>query len=270
MGKLEGKVAIVTGGSSGIGAATASKFAAEGAQVIAGDIVDKPAHEAGILGVPLDVSSAANWEKVVAETMSRYGKIDILINNAGMAILKKIVDLTPDEFDRVINVNLKGVFLGLKYVGAAMMTGRGGSIVNISSSAGLEASNAFGAYSASKWGVRGITKVAALEMGLSGVRVNSVHPGPTLTGLTNPGGAPAASFLEHPLARMQPIQRFAAAEEIARVNLFLASDDAAYVTGAEIAVDGGMTIGRYMPWLPGAPTTAANTLTDSIERLRAS
>lgn len=259
MGRLQGKAAIVTGAARGMGAATARLFAAEGARVAIADILDEEgeALAAAIGGsaiyVHLDVADEDQWRVALCAVRDAHGSVDVLVNNAGIMAPATIVDLSLAEFNRVIGINLTGTFLGMKHCAPLMMARGSGSIVNISSTEGLEGMNAMGAYAASKWGVRGLTKVAAMEMGLYGVRVNSVHPGHTNTHMGNPEGAPEAELNKLRSVRSQPIQRVAAPEEIARVVLFLASEEASYLTGAEIAADGGMTIGRYMDSLPGAP-----------------
>lgn len=258
MHRLDGKTAIITGAAGGIGGAAAALFARHGATVYACDVLDGPKHPLpeGCHYRRLDIADEDGWQALVAEVAGQNGGVDILVNNAGIAILKPVVELSKQEFERVLAVNLTGTFLGMKYVGDAMMRAGKGSIINIASSAGLQGNNSMGAYSASKFGIRGLSKVSALEMGLSGVRVNSVYPGPIDTDLTNPDRLSAAALKDHELSRRQPIQRFAAPEEIANVCLFLASDEASYVTGAEISADGGMTIGFYMSVLPGGPQSA--------------
>jgi len=256
--RLEGKTAIITGAAGGIGGAAAVLFARHGATVYACDVLDKPKYELpeGCHYRHLDIADEQGWRALADEILRDHGSIDILLNNAAIAILKPVVELTKAEFERVVAVNLTGTFLGMKYVGDEMMRAGKGSIINICSSAGLQGNNAMGAYTASKFGIRGLSKVAALEMGLSGVRVNSVYPGPINTDLTNPERLSPDALKDHELSRRQPIQRFAEPEEIANVCLFLASDEASYVTGAEISADGGMTIGFYMAVLPGGPQSA--------------
>ncbi len=259
MGKLQERVAIVTGGARGMGEATSRIFAAEGARVVIADVLDREGEElAGELGsVALfrhhDVTEEESWRTLVADTRRRWGRIDVLVNNAGVVLFRTIVDTEKSEFEKVLSINLVGTFLGLKSVAPTMMEQRRGAIINISSVDGLKGCNALGAYAASKWGVRGLTKVAAMELGPHGIRVNSIHPGGINTQMGNPMGSPEA---EANLAYTgQPIQRIGAPEEVARTTLFLASDDASYICGAELAVDGGMTIGRYLEMLPGAPAS---------------
>jgi len=259
MGRLEGKVAIVTGAARGMGAATATLFAAEGAKVVIADVLDGEGEAlAASIGKlahyhHLDVSQETQWQEVVADAERRFGTVDVLVNNAGILINHLIVDFPKAEFDRLIAINLGGTFLGMKHAGQVMRKRQRGSIVNISSTEGLEGMNAQGAYAASKWGVRGMTKVAAMEMSPWGVRVNSVHPGPVNTPMGNPSKMSTGEINALSFVKRLPIQRYAEPEEIARVSLFLASDDSSYVTGAEIAADGGMTVGQYLEFLPGAP-----------------
>lgn len=205
----------------------------------------------------LDVTSEAAWERVVSATLARRGGIDILVNCAGIAIFEALVDFDGDDFDRVISVNLIGAFLGMKHVGRTMMNAGRGSIINISSTEGLQASNSMAAYASSKWGLRGLTKVAAMEFGRAGVRVNSVHPGPVNTMMLNPKNRPAADLNNISMCRRMPLARVADPAEIANVCAFLAGDAASFMTGAELAVDGGATIGMYHQGRPGSPAVQA-------------
>src|SRR5262249_22725320 len=161
-------------------------------------------------------------------------------------------DTDKSEFEKVLSINLVGTFLGIKGVTPTMIEQKKGSIINISSVDGMKGCNALGAYAASKWGVRGLTKVAAMELGPHGILVNSIHPGGINTTMGNPTGSPENEA--NKAYAGQPIQRIGAPEEVARTTVFLASDDASYICGAEIAVDGGMTVGRYQEMLPGAPS----------------
>jgi 3alpha(or 20beta)-hydroxysteroid dehydrogenase len=259
MGRLSDKVAIVTGGARGMGGATSELFAAEGARVVIADIqVEQGETLARKIGnsavfAKLDVSDEANWKAVVADTIARWDKIDVLVNNAGMIAVSTLVDMPLADFERVLRVNLIGTFLGMKTAAPSMIAQKRGSIVNISSVDGLRGVNGLCAYSSSKWGLRGLTRNAALELGPQGVRVNSVHPGGVNTMMGNPRGlAPAEMNLAYTRV---PLQRVGEPEEIARASLFLASDEASYICGAELSVDGGWSAGFYHESLPGKPSS---------------
>jgi 3alpha(or 20beta)-hydroxysteroid dehydrogenase len=253
MAKLRGKTTVVTGAAGGIGAAVARLFAAEGARVILCDVLeDEGRATAAAIGGDthfrsLDVADEAGW-LALAEA---FGPIDILVNNAAIAIADIITNLSKVDFERVMAVNLVGPFLGIKHLAPGMVARGGGAIINISSNQGLIASNAMAAYSSSKWALRGLSKVAALELGTKGVRVNTVFPGPVNTRMGNPADVAEQDLNRHPSLQRQPIRRVARPSEVAPLCLFLASDDASYITGAEVAVDGGMTVGQYMDFLPG-------------------
>jgi 3alpha(or 20beta)-hydroxysteroid dehydrogenase len=257
--RLRDKVAIITGGARGMGAATARLFAEEGARVIIADVLeaDGEALAAQIGDVAsfhrLDVSSEADWSALVDSVMTRHGRIDALVNNAAVVAFGPIVELTSDQIDRVLGINVKGVMLGLKHVGARMVEAGRGAIVNISSVDGLRGVNAVSLYSSSKWAVRGFTKSAAMEFSHRGVRVNSVHPGGVNTLMGNPQGLTGADA--NIGYERVPLQRIGEPEEIAAASLFLCSDDASYVTGAELAVDGGWSAGYYHHYLPAAPAS---------------
>lgn len=260
MARLEGKVAIVTGGARGMGAATVTLFAREGAKVVIADVLAQEgealARELGAAAVfeKLDVGEEPNWREVVERTLARWGRIDVLVNNAAVITFGEITETDVADLERILRINLVGAFLGMKTVGKAMKAQKSGSIVNISSVDGMRGSNGVGCYAASKWGLRGLTKVAALEFGHHGVRVNSVHPGGINTVMGNPLGLPS-SEINKTFAAV-PLQRVGEPEEIAQVSLFLASDDASYVCGAELTADGGWLAGGYLPMLPGAPGAA--------------
>ncbi|MFA5941963.1 MAG: glucose 1-dehydrogenase [Sinimarinibacterium sp.] len=257
MNRLKDKVAIVTGGARGMGAATARLFVAEGAKVVIADVLDADGQRlAAELGtsarfVHHDVTDESGWGLLIDFTTQAYGPIDVLVNNAGVLLFKTIADTSKAEFERVININLVGCFLGTKLVGAQMVARGRGSIVNVSSVDGMKAANGIGAYSASKWAVRGFTKVAAMEFGHKGVRVNSVHPGGIDTAMGNPYAEAKAEVNKR--YAMVPLQRVGDPSEVAYTNLFLASDESSYLCGAEIAVDGGMLTGQYYVGFPGAP-----------------
>lgn len=257
MNRLKDKIAIVTGGARGMGAATARLFVAEGARVLIADLLDDDgARLAGELGeraryVHHDVTDEASWRSLLDTASKWAGPVDVLVNNAGVLLFKTIAETSRAEFERVINVNLVGCFLGTRMVGAQMVAHGKGSIINISSVDGMKAANGLGAYCASKWAVRGFTKVAAMEFGHKGVRVNSVHPGGIDTAMGNPY-AEARSEVNKRYG-MVPMQRVGEPSEVAYTSLFLASDESSYLCGAEIAVDGGMLTGQYYVGFPGAP-----------------
>jgi 3alpha(or 20beta)-hydroxysteroid dehydrogenase len=257
MARLEGKVAIVTGGARGMGAATCRLFVAEGARVVIADVLEEQGEAlARQLGdaerfMRLDVADEANWTRVAQATTEQFGRIDVLVNNAAVLVFGGITELSTRDFERAVSINLVGTFVGIRTIAPLMAAQRNGSIVNISSVDGLRGVNALAAYVSSKWGVRGLTKAAALELGHQGVRVNSIHPGGVNTAMSNPTGAPLDEVNKQ-YANV-PMQRVGLPEEIARATLFLASDDASYCNGAELSVDGGMAAGAYYPGLPGAP-----------------
>jgi 3alpha(or 20beta)-hydroxysteroid dehydrogenase len=263
-GKLDGRIAIITGGARGQGAATARIFAAEGARVVIADMLEAEgaavARELGTSAAysKLDVSDEKEWNALAEETAARWGAADILINNAGVVHVASLVDLTKHDFERVLQVNVIGPWLGIKIIAPAMIAKGKGSIVNICSTAALWGMNGLGAYSASKWALRGLTKTAAMELGCKGVRVNAVFPGGVNTAMSNSTNKPGEELDKHFLG--QPIQRIAEPEEIARASLFLASDDASYLCGAELAVDGGLTLGKYSDSRPGAPNSPGTSL----------
>lgn len=256
-GRLTGKVCIVTGAAQGMGEATARLFASEGAKVAMGDVnAEKGEAVAKDIGSDaffqtLDVSSDDGWAAFIKGVMEKFGRIDALINNAGLVHFTPIEMLDPADFDRILGVNTLGPILGTKHVTPIMKKQGGGSIVNISSVDGLRGANGLTCYTASKWALRGITKCHAFELGTSGIRVNSVHPGGVNTPMGNAAGRPEEEV--NMVFRRLPLGRIGKPAEIAQASLFLASDEASYVTGAEIAVDGGWTAGTFLTMLPGAP-----------------
>jgi 3alpha(or 20beta)-hydroxysteroid dehydrogenase len=240
MGRVEGKVVIITGAARGQGAAEAALFAAEGAYVVATDVLPGAPQEGDHLFLHQDVASESDWVRVVGQTVQRFGRIDVLVNNAGIFKPGRMVDTTLADYQRIVAVNQFGVFLGMKAVVPAMAAAGGGSIINIASNSALEGMQGLFAYGSSKWAVRGMSRHAARELGRYHIRVNSVYPGATetpmlheLPGFDADGGAR--------IAHAQPIRRIAAPEEVATVVLFLASDESSYATGAEFVVDGGFT-----------------------------
>jgi len=245
MGRLDGKVALITGAARGQGEAEARMFAAEGAKVVLTDVLDEEgtvvAKDIGDSAIyaHLDVTSEDEWRAVVTTTIQSFGAVDVLVNNAGIFIPNSIVNTSLEEYRRVIDINQVGVFLGIRAV-ALHMTGRGtGSIINISSIAGLRGHAGTMSYGASKFAVRGMTKIAAKELSPFGVRVNSVHPGYIVTPMLRQISDDPATDDE--LRARVPNGQLATSDDVARLVLFLASDDSAYITGAEHVVDGGIT-----------------------------
>jgi NAD(P)-dependent dehydrogenase (short-subunit alcohol dehydrogenase family) len=248
-----GKVALVTGGGSGIGRATALVFAREGAKVVVVDMVAEGGEdtvrlvkEVGVDAIFLkcDVSNVTNVEEMVKKAVDKYGSLDFAFNNAGVGFRGSTVDCTEEQWDHQLSVNLKGVWLCMKYEILQMLKQGGGAIVNTSSNAGLMGVAGLAAYTASKFGVVGLTKAAALEYARFRIRINAVCPGGTLTPLVESSLA-LLSDQERAdvLLKMHPIGRFAQPEEIAKAVVWVCSDAASFVTGAAIPVDGGITAG---------------------------
>jgi len=256
MGRLDGKVALVSGGARGMGKAEARLFAAEGAKVAVCDVIDAEAkavaEEIGshAFSQHLDVTSEDDWAAAVEATTSAFGKLDVLVNNAGIAESAPLAEMTLDSYQRVIDVNQTGVFLGMRAVVSPMTAAGGGSILNISSIDGMIGMNNLMSYVASKWAVRGMTKAAAMELGSRGIRVNSIHPGFILTKMGIPDGVSAEDIhglLDSHTGLLAPMRRSGSPEEIARLALFLASDESSYSTGSEFVADGGLTAGYPAP-----------------------
>lgn len=244
-GRLAGKVAIITGAARGQGAAEARRFAAEGAKVVLTDVLDTEAkavaHEIGDAALALahDVTSEADWATVVRGATASFGGVDILVNNAAIYWTRPLVEEPIADFERLLRVNLIGALLGLQAVVPAMKARGGGSIVNISSRAGASGMYGHGAYGMSKWGLRGMTQTAAIELGIEGIRVNAVLPGSIDTAmLPVPKEDFGARFSDLPLGRV------GTADEVAEAVLFLACDESSYLTGSELRVDGGLAAGR--------------------------
>jgi len=240
MASLTGKVAIVTGAASGQGAAEARLFAAAGALVVVTDLSESGQRVAAELGdaghfVRHDVSEEAGWDEVVKQTLKRFGRIDVLVNNAGVHKSGSLLDTDLALWDFHYRVNQLGVFLGMRACMRIMADTGGGSIINVSSIAGLAGHPGQFAYSTSKWAVRGMTKVAATDLGALGIRVNSIHPGPIDTPMTQVSGPDIIRAIE----RQVPLKRMGTPEEVAQLALFLASDLSSYITGAEVAIGGG-------------------------------
>ena len=246
--RLEGKVALISGGARGMGAAEARLFASEGAKVVIGDVLQEEGrqteaqiNEAGgeCLFVRLDVTSEDNWQDAVATTVARFGKLDILVNNAGIFRTERVEDTSEQSWDQVMDVNAKGVFLGTKHAIPEMRKVGGGSIINISSIAGLVGSPYSSAYNASKGAVRLLTKATAIQYAKDGIRANSVHPGVIETEMTREVVNDEA-FRQFRLVT-NPIPRLGQPEDVAYGVLFLASDEASFMTGSELVIDGGWT-----------------------------
>ena len=251
MGRLDGKVVLISGGAKGQGATEARMMAREGARVVLGDILDEEGKqvEAQIreLGgeatyVHLDVTSESDWDRAVAFAVSTYGPLNVLVNNAGILIRKNLEETTAEDWDRIMGINAKGVFLGTKAAIPAMRKAGGGSIVNISSTAGLVSSPSGSAsYTATKGAVRLLTKSTAIQYAKEGIRCNSVHPGPIETDMIL-ASTEDPSALEQRMQHL-PMGRFGKPEEVAYGVIYLASDESSFVTGSELVIDGGFYAG---------------------------
>jgi 3alpha(or 20beta)-hydroxysteroid dehydrogenase len=249
MGRLDGKVALITGGARGQGAAEARRFAEEGAKVVITDILDAEGKAtAASMGDAAiycshDVRLEESWIEVVAAAQSAFGKLDVLVNNAGILHFAPLLETALEDYMRVIETNQVSCFLGMKTAGAAMKAAGGGSIINISSVAGLTGTPHLVSYTASKFAMRGMTKVAAIEFGPFGIRVNSIHPGGVATQMI--GMDPDNPVSDHAPDSVTgiPLGRIGTSEEMANLALFLASDESSYCTGSEFTADGGMMAG---------------------------
>jgi 3alpha(or 20beta)-hydroxysteroid dehydrogenase len=263
MGALDGKVALISGAARGTGEATARRCVAEGARVVLGDLLDEAGRGVAVdLGeaarfVHLDVTREADWRRAVELTLAEFGALHVLVNNAAVLHMAALEDTELSDFERVVRVNQTGTFLGMKAVVAAMKAAGGGSIVNISSVDGRSAKNGVVAYAASKWAVRGMTRVAALELGRFGIRVNAVCPeagsghmvAPFLPEGVDPEVALAYGWKVLPSQRKRSIAE--RIDDVARFVVFLASDATASCTGADFAIDGGNTAGTLVSRAPG-------------------
>jgi 3alpha(or 20beta)-hydroxysteroid dehydrogenase len=258
--RLAGKVALVTGAARGMGAAEARRFSAEGARVAVADIDDEHGEEVADelrdrgTFEHLDVTDADAWCAVVERVVARWGRLDVLVNNAGVGTGGAIDEVALADHRRVIDVNVNGVYFGMRAAAAAMRAQRSGSIVNISSIDGLSGVLGMTTYTASKFAITGMTRSAAIELGPHGIRVNSIHPGIINTTLVQQGAPSTRARLEE-VVSMQPIARMGEPEEVAALALFLASDEASYITGAQMVIDGGHLAG---PWRPPMRVTEAH------------
>ena len=250
MGRLDGKVALITGGARGMGKSHVRHFVAEGARVVFGDVLDdKGAKVAAGLDeqscryIHHDVTSEAQWAAAVATAVDTFGRLDVLVNNAGVLKFAPIADMPLDDFRRILEVNAVGCWLGMKAVIGPMKAAGGGSIINISSIEGLTGAAGLSAYSASKFAIRGMTKVAARELGQFGIRVNSVHPGGVITSMILSQAEAAGQVDADAFLKAMPLARFAEPAEISRLVVFLASDESSYSTGSEFVADGGLLSG---------------------------
>jgi 3alpha(or 20beta)-hydroxysteroid dehydrogenase len=243
-GRLDGKVALVTGAARGIGAAIARRFAAEGARVLATDAdeegVRQLAAELGAFARGHDVTSEAAWDEVARWAVEMHGHVDALVNNAGVFLAARLQETTLEDFRRLQEVNQVGVFLGMRTIAPLMAQRKSGSIINLSSVAGLMGTPYLTAYAASKWAVRGMTKCVAKELAATGVRVNSLHPGQIDTDMHARQMQRTPELVQKLMAGI-PMRRIGEPREVAEAAVFLAADESRYVTGSEIVIDGGIT-----------------------------
>ncbi|MGF1473742.1 MAG: SDR family NAD(P)-dependent oxidoreductase [Rubrobacteraceae bacterium] len=252
MARVEGKVALVTGGGSGIGRACCVRLGEEGARVVVTDVDSDRGNEtlaeierSGGEGLFLehDVTDEGQWESVVSQAGASYGGVDVLLNNAGIYLIKPLAETTLDEWNNLMAINVTGVFLGMKHVATGMAERGGGSIINLSSVAGLIGVPGHALYGASKGAVRIMTKDVAMEYAPYQVRVNSLHPGYINTGMAEYGAEVAGTTVEDLGRELYPLGRVGEPEDVANTVLFLASDESKYTTGAEFVIDGGGSAG---------------------------
>ncbi len=255
MNRLSGKTAIITGAAQGMGAMTARVFIEQGANVVIADVAEEKgqalANELGERAkfVNLDVTDPEQWKHAitVAETM---GPVNVLVNNAGILVFKPIIEQSMEDFNKVLQINLTGCYNGIRAVIEPMKRAGIGSIINISSIDGLQAKNSLSAYAASKWGMRGLTKSAALELGHHNIRVNTVHPGGIDTNMHSKDGNGEGAEEANAFYKNHALPRVGQPSEVANMTVFLASDDASYSTGSEFCVDGGWNAGLGLDFLP--------------------
>jgi 3alpha(or 20beta)-hydroxysteroid dehydrogenase len=258
MKRLEGKVALVTGGARGIGEGIVRRFVSEGAQVMITDMLDdlgqKLAAELGdmVAFTHHNVTSRDEWAKAIAATEATFGKLDTLVNNAGILYFSGFEGYTEAQIDQLIDVNLKGVIIGCQVAIPAIERAGGGSIINMSSADGIAGANGVSVYCSTKFAVRGLTKALALELGPRKIRVNSIHPGGIYTPLANPANMSKADYDRG--FWIYPAQYAGEPSDIGAAAAYLASEDARYCMGTELSVDGGMNAGHYYMGLPGSPT----------------
>lgn len=246
MGRLSGKVAIITGAANGMGAAEARIFAQEGAKVVATDIVEDALQElvreiqadgGDAIALKHNVTSEEEWKNVIDETIKQYGKIDVLVNNAGVASPKTMFEMEMDEWNKIMDINLSGCVLGMKYVIPEMKKAGGGSLINISSIGGIVGMAGSSPYTAAKGALRALSKSAAVEFGKENIRVNSLHPGIIETPMTKESFEVATPFYQ----TFTQLPYFGKPEDVAYGVLFLASDESRFMTGSELVIDGGWT-----------------------------
>ncbi|WP_060884313.1 SDR family NAD(P)-dependent oxidoreductase [Streptomyces caniscabiei] len=247
MGKLDGRVVLVTGAARGQGEQEARLFRAEGARVVVADVLDDQgetlAKEIGALYVHLDVSREDDWRDAVAAAKGAYGRVDGLVNNAGVLRFNSLVDTPLDEFMQVVRVNQVGVFLGIKTLAPEIEAAGGGTVVNTASYTGMTGMAYVGAYAATKHAIVGLTRVAALELARKGIRVNAVCPGAVDTAMTDPGDEVSAEAVDKLYRKRIPLGRIGRPEEVARLALFLSCADSSYITGQPFVIDGGWLAG---------------------------
>lgn len=248
--RLNGKVALITGGATGIGKTTAIRFANEGAKVVVTDINEAGASETAAqikatggeaIAFRHDVSSEDNWKQIVEDAVKAYGTIDILFNNAGIYVIKPLFETSIEDWNRMMSINVTGVFLGMKHVIPVMVKQKKGSVINASSIAGLAGSPGHTMYGASKGAVRIMTKDAAMEFATLGVRVNSIHPGYINTAMVEYASETTKQSKEQLGQAVSPMGHVGSTEDVSNLVLFLASDESSYITGAEHVIDGGAT-----------------------------